>query len=323
MQSTSLRTRLLSLLLLIVGWPQTILADTPPATTTIDVLVVYPRPAEQHLSMLISWGRNFGETEMDAFLTTDFAHVTQIYQRSGIEVAFNVIHHEAIDLSYIDAANWKVTLSSALMNSENQLPAHLPYLEAIENLRNLHGADIVIYWREHGDGGPSSNGAGSIGGGDDEAYVQLTYGGVNPPITAHEIGHLLGGQHSDGVQGSASFSIAGDTPTLREYRTVMTIAVPLGLDAYRYLWRFSANGATVVGDHDCSPLSGSLETCSFAAAVGVGDPSHDAVSVLSATAVTVAAFRDAPPPEDLPVFGGTGLMLLILASARVVLRGEG
>ncbi len=291
---------------------------TAGASTQIDVLVVYPQPADDHLAKLITWGRNHGETEMGAFLDADFALVTEIYQRSGVDVVFEVVHHQAIDLAYIDAANWQVTLSLALMNSELGTAVYEPYLEAIETLRDLNAADIVVYWRDFGDGGPSSNGAGSIGGGEDEAYVQLTYGGVNPPIVAHEVGHLLGGQHSDGVQTSAIFSIGGDDATLREYRSVMTIAVPLGLDDYRYLWQFSSDGASVSGDVDCSPLSSNVQVCGFAEAVPLGDAEHDTVAVLSAMAPTVAAFRSAEseaiPAASVPVRGLVGLMLAALGA---------
>ncbi|MCH2171953.1 hypothetical protein MK489_14300 [Myxococcota bacterium] len=283
---------------------------SPPAL--IDVLVVYPQSAEDHLSRLITWGRTFGETEMGAFLEVNFGYVNQIYQNSGIDVGLEVVHHQEIDLSYIDS-NWAVTLSYALMNSELGTAAYVPYLEAIETLRDLHQADIVIYWRDFQDGGPTRNGAGSIGGGEDEAYVHLTYGGINPPVVAHESAHLLGAQHSDGVQEQASFSIDGDPPLNREYRTVMTIAVPFaGLDAYRYVWRFSNRGTSVSGDVDCSPLTGSLETCNFTSTASLGDATRDAAATISAYAPVVAAFRGSNNVPVLPP-GGLGFTALLLS----------
>ena len=281
------------------------------AAHSIDVLVVYPGSAEDHVQRIVQWGRNWGETEMGPFLDANFAHVSQIYQQSGIDVEFNVVHHQEIDLSYI-SAGWKTTLSLALMNSELSNSTYVPYLAAIEALRDAHAADIVIYWRDFQDGGPTSNGAGSIGGPENEAYVHLTYGGIAPTVTAHETGHLLGGQHSDGLQGSATFSIDGDTATLREYRTVMTIAYPLGLPDYRYVWRFSAEGTSVSGDIDCSHLTGSLSTCGFQSTASLGDASHDAVAVLSAMVPVVAAFRS--PPAVVPVAGPfvQGLLVLLM-----------
>lgn len=287
------------------------------AATTIDVVVVYPLPAEQHMVRIVQWQRNWGETEMGPFLAANFARVNQIYQQSGVDVEFDVVHHEQVDFSAIDPANWKATLSLALMQSELGLAAHAPYLATIEAIRDLHAGDIVIYWRDFQDGGPVSNGAGSVGGGEDEAYVQLTYGGVNPPVTAHETGHLLGGQHSSGVQGTATFAIDGDAPILREYRTVMTSAIPLGIGPHQYVWRFSTVGASVLGDIDCSQFSGKLATCSFDPVASLGDASHDAVAVLAAMAPTVAAFRDAAPA--LPAAGPAGRLLLAMLMGTAVL----
>ena len=280
------------------------------AAHTIDVVVVYPLPAEQQMVRIVQWQRNWGETEMGPFLAANFARVNQIYQQSGVDVEFDVVHHEQVDFSAIDPVNWKATLSLALMQSELGLAAHAPYLATIEAIRDLYAGDIVIYWRDFQDGGPVSNGAGSVGGGEDEAYVQLTYGGVNPPVTAHETGHLLGGQHSSGVQGTATFAIDGDVPTIREYRTVMTSAIPLGIGPHQYVWRFSTVGASVLGDIDCSQFSGKLATCSFDPVASLGDASHDAVSVLSAMAPTVAAFREAAPA--LPTAGPAARLLLVM-----------
>jgi len=290
------------------------------ATSSIDVLVVYPRPAAEHLASLIQWNRAWGQTEMGAFLDADFSHVTEIYQQSGIPAEFRVVHSEQIDLSAI-AADWKSVLSSALMNSELPNPVYIPYVEAIETLRDAHHADVVIYWRQPGDGGPVSNGAGSIGGGENEAYVQLTYGGITPTISAHELGHLLGGEHSDGVQGSTSYSIDGDSALLREYRTLMTIAVPLGVVDFLYLWGCSSGGASVAGDHDCSEFSGALATCTFGAPVAVGDASHDAVASLSAMAPVVAGFRTAPFSAPVPAASALVRGLLILLVGWAGLHG--
>ena len=317
MDNHFLRRKLALVLLLGLVSTPAIADHLDPPEPTIDLLVVYPRPAEEHLSMLINWGRNFGETEMGAFLETDFGYVTQIYQESGIPVTFNVVHHQAIDLAYIDPVNWKSTLSYALMQSEYGTAAYVPYLEAIETLRNEHQADIVIYWREHNDGGPPRNGAGSIGGGENEAYVHLTYGGVNPPLASHEIGHLLGGQHANGVQGQATFSIEGDTALLREYRTVMTIAVSLELDAYRYLWRFSSDGSSVEGEIDCSELSGQLELCDFTTTAALGDSTHDSVAVISAMVPTVAAFRQAAVPVPAAGVLARGILFLLIVHSVV------
>jgi hypothetical protein len=257
---------------------------------SIDVLVVYPQPAEQQMQYMINWGRNWGETDLDSFLKTIFEQVTGIYRDSGVSVTFNVVHSEQVDFSHVDA-DWQVDLSSALMNSEGSSSYLKQYVDEIEALRSSHCADIVVYWRQFGDGGPGSNGAGSIGGGQDEAYIHLTYGGMNPAIVAHESGHLLSGEHGDGVQGSAFYAVNGDTPKLREYRTIMTTAVSLGLDQYNYLWRFSDADATVTGDVTCSELNGSPKTCSFEVETPLGSASNNVVSKLRSMVPVVSGFR--------------------------------
>ncbi|MFP8875037.1 MAG: zinc-dependent metalloprotease family protein [Myxococcota bacterium] len=285
------------------------------AAHRIDVLVVYSGSAEDQMQRIVQWGRSWGETEMGPFLEANFERVSQIYQQSGVDVDLNVVHHQQIDLSYIDAQNWQSTLSYALMASEDLNANFIPYVDAIDAIRDVHVADIVVYWRGFQDGGPTSNGAGSVGGGEDEAYVHLTYGGITPSMAAHETGHLLGGQHSDGLQGSATFSIDGDTATFREYRTVMTVAYPLDLPDYRYIWRFSADGTSVSGDIDCSQFTGPLSTCGFASTSPLGDASHDAAAVVGAMVPVVAAFRSAP--AVVPVAGPIvqGLLVLLMGGA--------
>ena len=282
------------------------LAHSSEASHTIDVLVVYPGAAQDHLQRMIQnaeagRGNDWGETEMGPFLDATLGRVNQIYTQSGIDVEFKVAHHQQIDLSYIDA-DWENTFIEALMNSEIEYwydRLYRPYIEAIEAIRDAHAADIVIYWRGFDDGGPIASGAGSIGGGEDQAYTHITYGQFHPYTIAHEIGHLLGGQHSDGVQGEATFSRDRDTAVLREYRTVMTRADPIPeLDRFT-VWRFSSNEASVIGDNDCSTWRiSTLLTCSFPSAASLGDENNNVVPILSAMVPVMAGFRIGSTPSD-------------------------
>ena len=255
----------------------------------ISLLILYPQPATAHLQRMIDLGRSFGTTTMDAFLDSTFEHVDLIYSNSGLPVSFEVVHSEFIDWSDINADQWRKTLSLALMNSELNNTAYAPYLQRVEELRNAHGADVVIYWRQRGDDGPSANGAGSIGGGDDEAYIHMTYFGMKPRLLAHELGHLLGARHEYGYQGEAEYSVNGDEPRQREYRTIMTVAATLGLESYRYLWTFSRNDGSVDGDIGCG--FNFIDQCDFSQPIPIGDAEHDSVSIISQMAPIVAAFR--------------------------------
>jgi hypothetical protein len=154
---------------------------------------------------------------------------------------------------------------------------------------------VVIYWRARSDGGPSANGAGSIGGGENEAYIHMTYFGMKPRLLAHELGHLLGARHEYGYQGEATYSVNGDNPQLREYRTIMTVATPLGLESYRYLWVFSRDGQSVGEDITCG--FNFIDVCGFSAPAPIGDSEHDSVSVISQMAPVIAAFREPPLTE--------------------------
>lgn len=261
----------------------------------ISVLVLYPDPATTHLQRMIDTGRAFGETTIDGFLDRTFEHVDFIYSSSGLPVTFDVVHAEFIDWSDLDQDEWRRTLSLALMNSELDNSTYVPYLQRVEDLRDAHGADIVIYWRARNDGGPSANGAGSIGGGDNEAYIHVTYFGIKPRILAHETGHLLGARHEYGYQGQASYGVNGEEPQQREYRTIMTVANSLGLGSFWYLWVFSSDGQSVDGVTSCE--FNSIDQCSFSSPVPIGDAEHDSVSVISQMAPIVAAFRESPSPD--------------------------
>ncbi|HIM57676.1 MAG TPA: hypothetical protein EYM39_13335 [Candidatus Latescibacteria bacterium] len=72
----------------------------------------------------------------------------------------------------------------------------------------------------------------------------------------------------------------------------MTVAVPLGHEQYNYLWRFSDKDATADGDVTCGSLSGTPQTCTFAAEVPLGEAAHNVVGKISAMVPVVAAFGE-------------------------------
>lgn len=259
-------------------------------TQHIDVLVLFPRPAEEHLQTLINLNRTFGQATMEDFLDVTFSYVNDMYLRSDARAHFELVHAQDIDLSYIEE-DWKGRLPIVLMNSENNISWYGPYLEAIETLRDEYAADVVIYWRQSGDGGPSANGAGSIGGGEDEAYIHLTQYGINPRIVAHELGHLLGARHEHGYQAVGNFSVDGDQAHEREYQTVMTVAPSLGLGPYTRVWSLSNKDLETQQTMPCGSGYGTVQECVFSPDVPLGDADHDSVSFINQMAPIVAAFR--------------------------------
>ena len=65
------------------------------------------------------------------------------------------------------------------MNSHLNRDRDEPYLAQVEARRMPLAADIVIYWRQQGDNAFNS-GAGGIGRGAEDAYIQVAYFGANP-----------------------------------------------------------------------------------------------------------------------------------------------
>ena len=102
-----------------------------------------------------------------------------------------------MNFSGLGASDWTVQLSLVLMKTPVTNPAYTPFIDAVEGLRSAHGVDIVVYWRMLDDGAPGASGAGSLGGGADEAYVQLTHIMMSPISAANELGHVFGGQHGN------------------------------------------------------------------------------------------------------------------------------
>ena len=93
--------------------------DTPAESDAdaIDVLVVYPQPAEEQMETIIRWNRNWAQTEIGPFLNVIFEQTTNIYRASSIDATFRVVHSQQIDYAHIDP-DWQPDLSLALMNSE-------------------------------------------------------------------------------------------------------------------------------------------------------------------------------------------------------------
>ena len=101
------------------------------------------------------------------------------------------------------------------------------------------------------------------------------------------------------MQVPVEYAIDGGSAVLREARTPMVSAAPLGLDTSKYLWRFS-DASTSVGPGDvvCSDLSAYVpQTCTLSSEVSLGggaDGNQSTVQVITAMARIAASWREAP-----------------------------
>jgi len=243
--------------------------------STITVLVVYPDQAEEELRSYGESQSPTGQNTISGYVEEVFNHSNQMYLRSGIEVTFEVIETMAINFSHI-GEDWKSRIPLAMMNpgiAHNNAETQ----SELAALRDVTAADVVVYWRMSGDGGPSASGATPFNEDHpDSTYVHLIKWHMNPRVVAHELGHLLGGEHHVGLQTVANMSYDGGPFEMREIRTIETSQVSsLGYGSPLYLWLFSDANATFSGTVPCGY---SWEhNCTFAEPTVVGNQNQSNV----------------------------------------------
>ena len=269
--------------------PETGERDHPPeegSASVIDLLVIYPmpEPGETHIDDLSS---DYGETTVDGYLDKVFEQVNANYARSGIGAEFNPLPSIQVNFSHL-GEDWKARLCSAMMNPH--ISTHQDYIEELNTIRNSTYADVIVYWRQDGDGGPGASGASTIPAEEDEAYIQITHWAMTPRTTSHEIGHLLGGEHHVATQTITNVSVDGGEFQEYDVRTLMTSNPPyLGYPTIR-LWAFSDANATVNGTLPCGY---GLEpgNCTFAEESPIGNASHSNADLMRVRAPIMADFR--------------------------------
>ena len=160
--------------------------------SVISVLVVYPDEGAEELRSYGESQSPSGQTTISGYVEEVFNYSNQMFFRSGLEVTFDVLETMAINFSHT-GDDWKSRIPSAMMNpgiahNNAEIQAELAAL------RDVTAADVVVYWRMSGDGGPSASGATPFNEDHpDSTYVHLIKWHMNPRVVAHELGHLLGG----------------------------------------------------------------------------------------------------------------------------------
>ena len=276
--------------------PETGERDHPPeegSASVIDLLVIYPEP-EAGSTHIDDISDDYGETTVDGYLSRLFGHVNQNYARSEVGAEFSLLPSMQVNMSHLDE-DWKKQLSLAMMNPHNS--PYVDYIEQLNLIRNSTYADVIVYWRESGDGGPGASGASRIPAEEDESYVHITHYAMSPYIASHELGHLLGGEHHMGTQSVANVSVDGGGFQERDVRTLMTSQVSnIGYPVVR-LWAFSDANATVNGTIPCG-YGLEPSNCTFAEESPMGNSSRSNVDLMRVRAPIMAGFRTPSDPEE-------------------------
>ena len=257
-----------------------------PNPNSIDLLVIYPE-TERGTTHIDDLSSDYGETTVDGYLDKLIQHVNSNYARSSIGAQFNPLPSLEVNFSHL-GDDWKRQLTLAMMNPHNS--PYVDYIAELNTIRNSTNADVMVYWRESGDGGPGANGASSVPAEEDEAYVHITHNSMTPYILSHELGHLLGGEHHKGTQIIANVSVDGGEFEDSEIRTLMTSQVSwTGYPVVR-AWVFSDANTSVNGTIPCGYY---LEpsNCTFAEESPIGNSTWSNVDLMRVRAPIVAGFR--------------------------------
>ncbi|MEC9394063.1 MAG: hypothetical protein VYA45_04715, partial [Candidatus Thermoplasmatota archaeon] len=244
--------------------------------SVISVVVIYPDEGEEELRSYAEDESLTGQNTIDGYVAEVFNSTNQNYARSGIDVSFEMIETMPINLSNI-GSDWKSKIPGAMMNPGNSYSSWDLYRDELNALRDVTAADVVVYWRMSGDGGPSASGATPFDPEHaDQRFVHLIKWHMNPRVVSHELGHLLGGEHHVGLQAVANMSYDGGPFEMREIRSIETSQVSsLGYGSALYLWIFSDANATFSGTIPCGYSS--EHNCTFAEPTVVGNENQSNV----------------------------------------------
>ena len=203
--------------------------------------------------------------------------LNEIYDQSGIKIEVEQINMEQVDFSNTDPetdSDWENYLAIAFMNRG----FYPKLMNPIIQLRKQHNADFVILWWMSNPKKPMASGARKINAEPEDAYIQMLFGSMvykQINALAHEIGHIQGARHEDGLT-------IPDEPEVPGIRTIMGVNKNNpGKTEIPYFTnpdiRYDKCPSSVPDEYTCCTI---------------GDATHNSVAVLNATRYPVSLFAE-------------------------------
>tara|TARA_B110000263_G_scaffold160616_1_gene139618 strand:+ start:1024 stop:1914 length:891 start_codon:yes stop_codon:yes gene_type:complete len=269
---------------------------------SISIIFIYPDDQVLFSSSYLNTADITGVETFPELFSEMINKLNTIYLSQGINNGFKLAGYEAVnyssyesnnDVNSADCSDWKVCLNKALMNPGNSY--QYPTLQSnLSSLLAKHNADCLVYWRTEDDS-TKVNGAAAIGATKGNCMLQLQYRSLVSPVTfAHELGHLHGCEHGNGLDTSIDSTRKEFTINNTSYtKHIATIMKGSYAEIKEYvLWKFSDINSSLT-ESTCSVQgyrAGS--TCNFSSSIQLGyDSSHTCLTSVKKSMSIMSQFR--------------------------------